>query len=92
MDERQCKHISKFLSLVLRHQPEAIGIRLDANGWVHIDALLHGMADHGQPITRVDLQDIVDTSDKQRFAISSDGLRIRANQGHSVEVDLGYSW
>lgn len=81
--------ISKFMSLVLRHQPEKIGLELDAAGWTHIDDLLRLAAEAGRTISRDQLNEVVATSDKQRFALSDDGLRIRANQGHSVEVDLG---
>jgi putative RNA 2'-phosphotransferase len=81
--------ISKFLSLVLRHEPERIGIVLDESGWTDVEALLAAAAAHGVAITRDDLAQIVASSDKQRFALSPDGARIRANQGHSVDVDLG---
>ena len=81
---------SKFLSLVLRHQPELIGIRLDEAGWISVDELLRGCASHGTRITREELERIVATSDKKRFVFSDDGHRIRANQGHSVEVDLDH--
>ena len=79
---------SKFLSLVLRHQPETIGVSLDPNGWIDIEVLLGAMAQHGRKLSREDLERLVCESDKQRFALSEDGKRIRANQGHSVEVDL----
>jgi len=82
---------SKFLSLVLRHQPELAGIELDDAGWTTIDKLLAGCALAGTVISREDLAEIVRTSDKQRFALSEDGQRIRANQGHSVPVELGYA-
>ena len=85
-DQRQAT--SKFLSFVLRHEPGAIGLTLDANGWVSVDLLLQALANHGKPLVRADLESIVATSDKQRFALSPDGSMIRANQGHSVEVDL----
>jgi putative RNA 2'-phosphotransferase len=85
------KHKSKFLSLVLRHEPERIGITLDDAGWVSVDELLDGCGRAGRRITRAELEEIVRTSDKQRFALSADGTRIRANQGHSVEVELGYA-
>lgn len=78
---------SKFLSLVLRHEPEKIGLELDAQGWVSIDELLAKAAGH-LPLTAELLHEVVRTSDKQRFAISEDGTRIRANQGHSVPVEL----
>src|SRR5262245_35615585 len=82
------KRLSKFLSLVLRHEPARIGIVLDSSGWTDVAALLDACAAHGVVITRAELDQIVATSDKQRFALSPDGARIRANQGHSVEVDL----
>ncbi len=77
---------SKLLTYVLRHAPESIGVTLDAQGWVAIDVLLAALAAHGRPLDRDALLDVVRTSDKQRFAIEGD--RIRANQGHSVAVDL----
>jgi putative RNA 2'-phosphotransferase len=87
--DQQLVRTSKLLSLLLRHKPQAIGIALDAEGWVAVDDLLAGLAAQGRPITRQQLDEIVATNDKKRFAFSADGLRIRANQGHSVEVDLG---
>lgn len=81
--------ISKFLSLVLRHKPQEIGLSLDPAGWTTIDELLAKAAAANRPISRALLHEVVRTSDKQRFALSEDGLRIRANQGHSVEVELG---
>lgn len=83
------KHASKFMSLVLRHEPEKIGLQLDAQGWADVDDLLQRMADHGVALDRQALQAVVETNDKQRFALSDDGLRIRASQGHSIQVDLG---
>jgi len=82
------KHQSKFLSLVLRHQPDLIGIVLDDAGWTDIDTLLAKAAAKGTRITPDELVELVKSSDKQRFALSPDGTRIRANQGHSVEVEL----
>ena len=84
-------HLSKFLSLVLRHDPAAAGVTLDSSGWVDVDALLAGCAAHGMPITPDELAAVVAGSDKQRFACSADRQRIRANQGHSVEVELGHA-
>ncbi len=81
---------SKFLSLILRHQPQTVGVTPDRNGWVPIEELLDKCRAHGRPVTRALLEEIVATSPKQRFAISEDGLRVRANQGHSIEVELGY--
>lgn len=82
---------SKFLSLVLRHRPEAAGITLDANGWAQIDALLAGARKANVPLTRSLLTLVVETNPKQRFAIDGTGTRIRAVQGHSVDVDLAYA-
>ncbi|XUM24798.1 RNA 2'-phosphotransferase [Bradyrhizobium oligotrophicum S58] len=81
--------LSKFLSLVLRHQPETIGLALDAQGWVAIDDLIARAAAAGTAFSRADLERVVATSDKKRFTVSEDGQRIRAAQGHSVAVELG---
>ena len=89
MSDRHRK-TSKFLSLVLRHEPGRAGVTPDAAGWVGVAELLEGCARVGHSISREELEEVVRTSDKQRFALSEDGTRIRANQGHSVEVELGY--
>lgn len=81
---------SKLLSYVLRHHPETAGVTLDAQGWVEVDALLRGLNARGTVLTRTDLDRIVAADSKRRYAYSDDGARIRASQGHSVEVDLGY--
>ncbi|MFE7775613.1 RNA 2'-phosphotransferase [Streptomyces sp. NPDC057445] len=86
MEERRTVKVSKYLSKHLRHQPERIGISLDANGWVAIDELMRAAAAHGFHFTRAELDHVVAVNDKRRFTI--DGDRIRANQGHTVEVDL----
>ncbi len=88
--DKQYTSISKFLSLVLRHRPEVIGIELDEQGWVPIDLLLAACAAHGRLFSRADLDYVVANNNKQRFAISPDGQRIRASQGHSIAVKLGY--
>lgn len=88
--DRSLVQTSKFLSYLLRHRPDAIGLVLDEQGWAEVDALLAGCARHGRAISREMLERVVATNDKQRFMISADGTRIRANQGHSVAVDLGY--
>lgn len=89
------KHLpeaSKFLSYVLRHQPDAIGITLDPDGWVDIASLISAAVKAGKQLDRERIQTVVSTSDKKRFAISTDGLRIRALQGHSTEsVDISYA-
>ena len=79
---------SKFLSLVLRHRPDAAGIALDENGWTDADALVEACNRAGVPLDRALLERVVAGNDKRRFAFSPDGRRIRARQGHSVEVDL----
>lgn len=79
---------SKFLSYVLRHAPESIGITLDASGWVDVDVLLAACVRHGETINRAELEALVAASDKQRFAFDESGTRIRAQQGHSVSVEL----
>jgi putative RNA 2'-phosphotransferase len=81
--------ISKFMSLVLRHQPQSIGLTLDEAGWASIDELLAKASGAGKRLSRDLLHEIVAGNDKQRFALSEDGLRIRANQGHSIKVELG---
>ncbi len=82
---------SKFLSYVLRHEPHSIGLTLDIEGWTSIDALIKCATQSGQTINRDLIQTVVNTSDKKRFAISEDGLQIRAVQGHSTEsVDINY--
>jgi putative RNA 2'-phosphotransferase len=83
--------LSKFLSYVLRHKPDAIGLTLDSRGWTSIDELITKSAAAGTRFTRDDLLHVVTTSEKKRFSLSEDGQRIRAAQGHSVEVDLGLS-
>jgi putative RNA 2'-phosphotransferase len=80
---------SKFLSLILRHKPEEIGLRLDANGWAEVEELLRLANAKGKRLTREIVDTAVAQNDKKRFALSEDGKRIRANQGHSVEIDLG---
>lgn len=80
---------SKFLSLILRHKPEEVGITLHPAGWVRIDVLLHAMRRAGHRMSREELEALVETNDKKRFTISEDGEFIRAAQGHSIKVDLG---
>ncbi len=90
MNEQERRTKSKFLSLVLRHKPQTIGIELDEAGWVDVEELISALARHGKRISRETLEEVVRTNDKQRFSLSEDGSRIRANQGHSVDIDLGY--
>ncbi|MGV9559131.1 RNA 2'-phosphotransferase [Streptomyces sp. NPDC003401] len=86
MDERRTVKVSKYLSKHLRHQPERIGLSLDEAGWVEIESLIVAAATHGFPFTREELDHVVATNDKKRFAV--EGTRIRASQGHSIDVDL----
>ncbi len=74
---------------MLRHRPELIGLELDAGGWADVEAVIQGARSRGHEVDRARLDQIVASSDKQRFAYSEGGTRIRANQGHSVEVELG---
>jgi putative RNA 2'-phosphotransferase len=82
--------LSKFLSFVLRHRPQAIGLTLDANGWASVDELVEKCRAHGRPISREIVAEIVASNSKRRLALSDDGARIRASQGHSIDVDLAY--
>ena len=91
MTDKETIKTSKFLSLILRHEPEVVGLKLGEAGWVSVDELLEAVNRHGTALTLAQLQHIVATSDKKRFAFSEDGQRIRASQGHSVEVDLQYA-
>ena len=81
--------LSKFISYILRHKPDSIGLTLDSQGWASIDELIDKSNARGTVFGRVDLLKMVDGNDKKRFSISNDGQRIRAAQGHSVRVELG---
>ncbi|MFK7772449.1 MAG: RNA 2'-phosphotransferase [Saprospiraceae bacterium] len=83
------KH-SKFLSLILRHKPETVKIDLDENGWVDIDLLIRKINDVGKKLTREELYFIVENNPKKRFAIDEANNKIRANQGHSLNINLGF--
>ncbi|MEY8524655.1 RNA 2'-phosphotransferase [Lachnospiraceae bacterium 38-10] len=78
---------SKYLSLILRHKPEAIGITLDEHGWANVDELIAGMA-KTHACNRDILEEIVRTDEKQRYSFNEDKTLIRANQGHSIPVDV----
>ena len=78
---------SKFIALILRHKPEAIGITLDEHGWANVDELIKGIAKR-QPFDMAMLEEIVATDDKQRYSFNEDKTLIRANQGHSIPVDV----
>lgn len=83
MTEKEYTRKSKFISLVLRHKPDVIGIKLDRHGWANVNELLTGVQ-----ISLQDLEHIVTTDSKQRYSFNEDKTKIRANQGHSVDVDL----
>lgn len=91
IDEKQLVHISKFLSLVLRHQPETIGLELDQNGWADINELLEKSNNKGVKFDRETLNHVVETNAKKRFAFNDSLDKIRASQGHSIAVELGYT-
>lgn len=90
ISEKENTRLSKLLSYVLRHNPSAIGIVLDENGWTELDTLLAKLAEKGEMVDSKLLQYMVASNAKQRFDFSEDGLKIRASQGHSVEVQLDY--
>ncbi|MBD1944259.1 RNA 2'-phosphotransferase [Coleofasciculus sp. FACHB-712] len=88
MNNSRLVKISKYLSKHLRHTPEAIGLELAPGGWVAVDELLKACADRSFMLTRAELDEVVAKNDKKRFSFDSTGTLIRANQGHSTEVDL----
>lgn len=90
MHKSEQTKISKFLSYVLRHNPDAIGLHIDDNGWANIDALINKASDSDEieTLTIEQLKEVVASSDKKRFIISEDGNKIRANQGHSIKINL----
>jgi putative RNA 2'-phosphotransferase len=86
MTDKEKVSISKFMSRILRHQPDSIGISLDENGWANVQSLINGMNKANRNVSLDDIKEIVATNDKKRFKFSDDYTKIRANQGHSVEV------
>lgn len=78
---------SRYISLILRHKPEAIGIALDEHGWADVDELIAGVS-RTHPLTMKLLEEIVRTDEKQRYSFNEDKTLIRANQGHSIPVDV----
>lgn len=88
MDAARMVRISKYLSLHLRHQPQRLGLVLEPGGWVRVETLLAACAREGMRITREELDEVVARNNKQRFGFDESGERIRAKQGHSVQVDL----
>jgi putative RNA 2'-phosphotransferase len=90
MDEKRLTKISKFLSLILRHAPETVGLKLEDDGWVKVDELIAACAKNGRTFTLNELQEVVETNDKKRFAFDESGNKIRASQGHSVKVEIEF--
>ncbi|MFT2010201.1 RNA 2'-phosphotransferase [Pontibacter sp. 13R65] len=89
MTASEAKKLSKFLSLVLRHQPETINLMLDDGGWADIGELIATSKTKGIELDTDKLHYLVENNDKKRFSISVDSTKIRANQGHSIQVNLG---
>lgn len=88
MEKNRKQKLSVFISLVLRHQPEAAGIKLDGYGWADVDELIKGIEATGRSIDRGLLEEIVAEDAKKRYSFSEDRKRIRANQGHSIPVNV----
>jgi putative RNA 2'-phosphotransferase len=88
METHEIVQISKSIAKSLRHKPERLGITLEPGGWVRVDTLLAAFNTKGFTLTRAELEEVVANNDKQRFSFDETGTRIRANQGHSVTVDL----
>ena len=78
---------SKYISLILRHKPQVIGITLDEHGWANVDELIDGVS-KTHPLTKEILEQIVAEDNKQRYSFNEDKTLIRANQGHSIPVDV----
>lgn len=87
MENMNYDRLSKYLSLILRHHPEVVGIRLDEHGWANVDELINGIS-RNKNFNREMLEEIVRTDKKQRYSFNEEGTKIRANQGHSIQVDL----
>ena len=83
------RKLSKFLSLILRHRPEVIGITLDKEGWASTEELIAKLQEKGREVDLAALQEVVRNCEKQRFKLSPDNRKIRASQGHSVSIELG---
>ncbi|MBS7232747.1 RNA 2'-phosphotransferase [Flavobacterium psychroterrae] len=88
MNEKTAKNISKFLSLVLRHSPETINLKLDENGWADVEELIEKCSKKGNSLNAELLDYVVENNDKKRFAFNEDKTKIRASQGHSITVEL----
>lgn len=90
MDTQKLKKRSKFLSLLLRHQPELLNLKLEEGGWTDIKILIEKINKKNDNFTFQELEYVVENNDKQRFAFNEDKTKIRANQGHSTKVEMNY--
>jgi putative RNA 2'-phosphotransferase len=88
INEKETIRVSKFLSLVLRHKPEQIGLELDSNGWADVNSLIQKCNESNIPLSLDILKHVVETNSKNRFSFNQQQNKIRANQGHSIEVEL----
>ena len=91
MNTQNTTRLSKFLSLILRHKPQLIGLELDPQGWADTDDLLDKCNQFGKKLDKETLLHIVANDNKKRYSFSEDGSKIRASQGHSIKVELGYT-
>lgn len=89
-NKEQYKRQSKFLSLILRHKPEEINLSLDGNGWVNVDLLIKGMNSQKDVMSKEILDSILESDSKGRYEYNDDETKVRARQGHSIKVDLGF--
>ncbi|EJF52204.1 RNA:NAD 2'-phosphotransferase [Saprospira grandis DSM 2844] len=87
---RRLVKTSKFLSLILRHRPELLGLSLEAGGWLDVEQLLAAAKAHNKELDRELLEEVVCKNNKKRFAFNAEKTKIRASQGHSVDIELGY--
>jgi putative RNA 2'-phosphotransferase len=88
MNEKDKKRTSKFLSLILRHEPGMIGLQLDDNGWANVEELIMKSGSRSYVFSKQELEEIVVSNDKQRFSFNEDKTKVRASQGHSIDVEL----
>lgn len=88
MSDQNTTKASKFLSYILRHHPDTIGLEIDPQGWAHLPSLIEKAQHHGRSLTRELIEQVMQDGDKQRFTLSDDGNYIRAGYGHSIDVDL----
>lgn len=91
MNTSEIKKLSKFLSLILRHQPEIVHLKLDREGWADVEELLAKSQTKGIALDHSTLKEVVENNDKKRFSFSPDFRKIRASQGHSIEINLGFT-